>query len=56
MKSIVKSTLVALAAGTWLQSKAQQQQFTSGTFQAARNLRKQGAPLEVALALLVGRV
>ena len=43
-------------AGAWLIAKARRQQVTLGTFQAARNLRKQGVPLQLALAILTGRI
>lgn len=39
-------------AGRWLVRKARLQAAEQGTYQAARNLRKQGAPLNVALAIL----
>jgi hypothetical protein len=39
-------------AGHWLVLKARQQQMRQGTQAAARNLRKQGLPLELALAIL----
>jgi hypothetical protein len=35
--------------------KAKAQQAKVGTLQAAKNLRKQGYPLEMALAILAGR-
>lgn len=41
--------------GAWLADKAQGQVATVGTQQAAKNLRKQGMPLELALLVLVGR-
>lgn len=41
--------------GRWLADKVRRQAAEVGVQQAARNLRKQGAPLEVALALLVWR-
>jgi hypothetical protein len=44
-----------MLAGFWLASKARRQAAVSGVQQAARNLRKQGAPIEVALALLARR-
>ena len=43
---------VAHAAGAFLIRKARQQQATSGTQRAARNLRKQGVPLDIALRIL----
>jgi hypothetical protein len=39
-------------AGNWLVWKARQQQMRSGTQVAARNLRKQGVPLHLALIIL----
>lgn len=43
-------------AGRWLANKVRRQARESGVAQAAANLRKQGAPLALALLLLVGRV
>lgn len=42
-------------AGRWLVLKARQQQARQGTQAAARNLRKQGVPLSLALAILAPR-
>ena len=42
--------------GRFMVAKALDQQNMGGTHQAARNLRKQGVPLAVALLILVGRV
>ena len=42
--------------GRFMIRKALDQQNLVGTQQAARNLRKQGVPLAVALLILVGRV
>jgi hypothetical protein len=39
-----------------LTRKVDEQVFVSGEYQAARNLRKQGYGLDVALALIAGRV
>ena len=39
-------------AGLWLVSKLRQQAAESGVFQAARNAKKQGVPLELALSIL----
>lgn len=39
--------------GHWLMRKARKQQAEQGTFQAARNLKKQGVPLDFALDILV---
>ena len=36
----------------WFREKVREQQATSGTRQAARNLRKQGVPIEYAVAIL----
>ena len=41
--------------GRFMIRKALDQQNMGGTQQAARNLRKQGVPLAVALLILVGR-
>lgn len=38
--------------GDWLLTKFRRQCQDSGVFSAARNLRKQGVPLEVTLAML----
>jgi len=45
----------ALCAGLWLMHKARKQQRESGTVQAAKNLRKQGVPVEIAVRLLATR-
>lgn len=42
-----------LIAGLWLAQKARRQAREVGIQQAARNLRKQGAPIELALTILV---
>lgn len=42
-------------AGVWLVDKARRQAAELGTQAAARNLRKQGVPLELALLVLTGR-
>lgn len=47
-----RSTDTVLAAGVWLVRKARAQAAQSGTYAAARNLKKQGIPLELALAIL----
>ena len=39
-------------AGAWLYVKARRQAREMGVQQAAKNLRKQGAPLELALSIL----
>lgn len=46
------------SVGYWLMHKARKQQAEIGTFQAARNLKKQGVPLDYALDILapLGRV
>lgn len=43
------------AAGLWLARKARRNAEEAGVQQAARNLRKQGVPIELALAILCGR-
>jgi len=40
----------------WFYRRAQANARLAGTYQAARNLRKQGVPIEYALAILAGRV
>ena len=42
--------------GRFMVRKALDQQSMQGTHQAARNMRKQGIPLAIALLILVGRV
>ena len=54
-KGIVMSLSVLDSAGLWLACKARRNAEEVGTFQAARNLRKQGVPLNLALALLARR-
>lgn len=39
--------------GHWLMHKARKQQAEVGTYHAARNLKKQGVPLDFALDILV---
>ncbi len=39
--------------GRWLMQKARKQQAEQGTYHAARNLKKQGVPLDYALDILV---
>lgn len=53
--ALLRVIAAPILAGMWLAHKARQQAEISGTYQAARNLRKQGAPIEVALALLAHR-
>jgi hypothetical protein len=43
-----------ISAGRWIVGKARQQARESGYQQAARNLRKQGVPLSLALVILLG--
>lgn len=43
-----------ISAGRWLVRKARQQAAEVGYQQAARNLRKQGVPLNIALVILLG--
>jgi len=51
-----RELFAAARVGAWLADKAQQQATTAGIQQAARNLRKQGMPVELALLVLTGRV
>lgn len=44
-----------IAIGQWLVAKARRQAAAQGVQPAARNLRKQGLPLELALAILAPR-
>lgn len=46
---------ISARAGGWLMRKAREQAQAKGTFTAAANLRKQGVPLDLALALLLGK-
>lgn len=50
------SEFITRMIGRFMLNKALDQQSMQGTHQAARNLRKQGVPLAVALLILVGRV
>jgi hypothetical protein len=43
-----------ISAGRWIVGKARQQAREVGYQQAARNLRKQGVPLSIALVILLG--
>lgn len=52
---MLPTTSATFAAGRWLALKALAQQRQQGTQAAARNLRKQGCPVHVALALLARR-
>lgn len=45
-----QSTMQSL--GGWLMHKARKQQAEVGTYHAARNLKKQGVPLDYALDIL----
>lgn len=47
---------LAIVAGSWIVNKLRRQQREVGTYQAARNAKKQGVPIEVAVAALAGRV
>lgn len=44
------------AIGYWLATKCRRQAAEVGVYQVARNLRKQGVPLDVALTLLSTRL
>ena len=52
----MNTEFIARMIGRFMVAKALDQQNLVGTQQAARNLRKQGVPLAVALLILVGRV
>ena len=54
--TLVQLTKGTLSAGNWLCHKYRRQAEDQGVQHAARNMRKQGVPLDVALAVLVGRV
>jgi hypothetical protein len=45
-----------VSAGNFIARKVRQQVAEGGAYRAARNLKKQGYPLAVALLLIVGRV
>ncbi len=45
-------TFTILSVGAWMFRKAKAQQAQNGTQAAARNLRKQGVPVELAVELL----
>lgn len=47
--------MITTRIGDWFVAKYRKLASEVGTFQAARNLRKQGVPLEVALLILVPR-
>lgn len=44
-----------LQFAVWFSQKVRENAALSGTYQAARNLKKQGVPLTYALAMLAGR-
>jgi hypothetical protein len=48
----VRMLVTALDIGHWLIDKARHQAAERGTFIAAQNLRKQGVPVEMAVAIL----
>lgn len=50
-----KRMQIAGAVAGWFYRKAQENARAAGTYQAARNLRKQGVPIEYALTILTGR-
>ena len=50
-----QSIRLAFVIGSWLVCKLRRQQRTHGTFAAALNAKKQGLPLNLALAALAGR-
>ena len=45
----------AVVCGFWFMHKYRAQAREGGYFNAARNLRKQGVPIEVALVMLLGK-
>lgn len=55
MRANASPALTALSLGAFVFNKARQQARERGTFQAARNLRKQGVPLHLAVAILAKR-
>lgn len=51
----IMSRRIALQFVVWFREKYREQAAVSGVYVAARNLRKQGVPLEYAVAILAGR-
>jgi len=49
------SRRIAAQFVVWFREKYREQAEISGVYVAARNLRKQGVPLEYAVAILAGR-
>ena len=53
--SCIQSTRFATLLGLWMMVKARRQAAATGAYQAARNLKKQGVPIEAALLMLATR-
>lgn len=53
--SYLRAISAVIALGSFGVRKSRDQQRESGTLRAAKNLRKQGVPLEVALMVLAHR-
>ena len=53
--SYLKAISAVIALGSFGVRKALDQKRSKGTLQAAKNLRKQGVPLEIALSILCHR-
>ena len=52
--SNMRTLATYISAGRWIVGKARRQAAEVGYQQAAKNLRKQGVPLNVALIILLG--
>ena len=55
-EALMNNQIGVVSAGNFIARKVRQQVSEGGAFRAARNLKKQGYPLAVALLLIVGRV
>lgn len=55
-ENIMSTNSINTLVGRLFANKARDQQAITGTQQAAKNLRKQGVPLYIALMVLTGRV
>jgi len=49
----MRNLIICALVGHWLTQKARRNAAEAGVFQAARNLRKQGVPLELARGILL---
>ena len=55
-EALMNNQIGVVSAGNFIARKVRQQIAEGGAYRAARNLKKQGYPLAVALLLIVGRV